>query len=98
MDRQKWNQEEENLKENDIVYFKLTDSKLSADWRFGTIEYAITGRDGNVRSVGISYKTMIENEKKVFNEDFEWKNSLVERPARAVFKLTNIGIVILSVM
>ena len=90
MDRQKWNQEEENLKENDIVYFKLTDSKLSADWRFGNIEYAITGRDGNVRSVGISYKTMIENDKKVFNEDFEWKNSLVERPARAVVKLTNI--------
>ena len=90
MDRPKWNQSEENLKENDIVYFKLTDSKLSADWRFGKIEYAITGRDGNVRSVGISYKTMIEDDKKVYNEDFEWKNSMVERPVRAVVKLTNL--------
>ena len=35
MDRPKWNQDEENLKEGDLVYFKLTDSKLSADWRFG---------------------------------------------------------------
>ena len=90
MDRPKWNQEEENLKENDIIYFKLTDSKLSADWRFGRVEYAVTGRDGKVRSVGISYKTMIENGDKVFNEDIEWKESLVERPVRAVVRLMNV--------
>ena len=90
MDRSKWNQEEENLKENDIIYFKLTDSKLSADWRFGRVEYAVTGRDGKVRSVGISYKTMIENGDKVFNEDIEWKDSMVERPVRAVVRLMNV--------
>ena len=90
MDRPKWNQEEENLKENDLIYFKLTDSKLSADWRFGRVEYAVTGRDGKVRSVGISYKTMIENNDKVYNEDIEWKNSMVERPVRAVVKLMNV--------
>jgi len=90
MDRSKWNQEEENLKENDIIYFKLTDSKLSADWRFGRVEYTVTGRDGKVRSVGISYKTMIENGDKVFNEDIEWKDSMVERPVRAVVRLMNV--------
>ena len=90
MDRPKWNQEEENLKENDLIYFKLTDSKLSADWRFGRVEYAVTGRDGKVRSVGISYKTMIENNDKVYNEDMEWKNSMIERPVRAVVKLMNV--------
>ena len=90
MDRPKWNQEEENLKENDLIYFKLTDSKLSADWRFGRVEYAVTGRDGKVRSVGISYKTMMENNDKVYNEDMEWKNSMIERPVRAVVKLMNV--------
>ena len=54
MDRPKWNQEKENLKE-DLVYFKLSDLKLSADWRYGKVEYAITGWDGKVRSAGISY-------------------------------------------
>ena len=90
MDRPKWNQEQENLKEGDLVYFKLTDSKLSADWRYGKVEYAITGRDGKVRSVGISYKIMIENDNKVYNEDLEWKDSTVERPVRAVVKLRNV--------
>ena len=90
MDRPKWNQEEENLKENDLIYFKLTDSKLSADWRFGRVEYAVTGRDGKVRSVRISYKTMIENNDKVYNENIEWKNSMIERPVRAVVKLMNV--------
>ena len=83
-------QEEENLKENDLIYFKLTDSKLSADWRFGRVKYAVTGRDGKVRSVGISFKTMIENNDKVYNEDMEWKNSMIDRPVRAVVKLMNV--------
>ena len=30
---QKWFHEEENLKESDIVYFKLTDSPSAANWR-----------------------------------------------------------------
>ena len=90
MDRPKWHLEDENLKENDIVYFKLSDSKLSADWRLGKVESVHTGRDGKVRSVQISYKIMIENDKKLYHEDFEWRHSVVERPARAVVKLMNI--------
>ena len=90
MDRPKWQEEEENLKEQDLVYFKLTDSKLSADWRLGKVEYVNIGRDGKVRSVGVSYKIMVENNDKVYHEDFEWKSSVVERPARAVVKLMNI--------
>ena len=90
MDRPKWQVEEENLKEQDLVYFKLTDSKLSADWRLGKVEYVNIGRDGKVRSVGVSYKIMVEHNDKVYHEDFEWKSSVVERPARAVVKLMNI--------
>ena len=56
MDRQKWHIEGENLKKDDLVYFKLTDSPLAADWRFGKVEYIDTGRDGLVRGIGISYK------------------------------------------
>ena len=56
MDRQKWLKEEEDLKENDIVYFKLTDSALAADWRLGKVEFVKQGRDGKVCEVGISYK------------------------------------------
>ena len=90
MDRPKWQEEEENLKVQDLVYFKLTDSKLSADWRLGIVEYVNTGRDGKVRSVGVSYKIMVEDDSKLYHEDFEWKSSVVERPARAVVKLMNI--------
>ena len=90
MDRPKWHVEDENLKENDLVYFKLTDSKLAADWRMGKVEYVNIGRDGRVRSVGISYKIMVEKEEKVFHEDFEWRHAVVERPARAIIKLVNI--------
>ena len=43
-----------------------------------------------MRSVVISHKIMVESDGKVFNEDFEWKHAVVERPARAVVKLANI--------
>ena len=33
MDGPKWNQE----KENNLIYFQLSDSKLTADWRFGKV-------------------------------------------------------------
>ena len=52
---QKWFHEEENLKESDIVYFKLTDSPLASNWRVGKIEYTMTSKDGKVRTVGVSY-------------------------------------------
>ena len=82
MDRPKWQMEEDNLKTDDLVYFNLTDSKLSADWRVGKVEYANIGRDGKVREVGIAFKNMDEEE--------DWKHSLVERPVRSVVKLMNI--------
>ena len=82
MDRPKWHLEEENLQTNDMVYFKLTDSKLSADWKVGKVEYVKIGRDGKVREVGIAFKNM--------DEDGDWKHSLVERPVRSVVKLMNI--------
>ena len=82
MDRPKWHIEEENLQTNDLVYFKLTDSKLSADWKVGKVEYVKIGRDAKVREVGIAFKNM--------DEDGDWKHSLVERPARSVVKLMNI--------
>ena len=82
MDRSKWLLEGENLKTDDLVYFKLSDSPLAADWRIGKIEYVHTGRDGLVREVGIAYKNM--------DEENGWSHSVVERPARAVCKLMNI--------
>ena len=90
MDRPKWHLEDENLQEQDLIYFKLTDSKLAADWKLGKVEYVNVGRDGKVRSVGISHKIMIEHDNKVYHEDLDWKHSVVERPVRAVVKLMNI--------
>ena len=83
MDRQKWHQEGENLKVNDLVYFKLTDSALAADWRLGKVEFVTISRDGLVREVGISYKY------KDFDDD-TWSHNTVERPVKAVVKLCNI--------
>ena len=37
IDRPKWNQEKENMKENNLIYIQLSDSKLTADWRFGKV-------------------------------------------------------------
>ena len=52
------------IKEDDLIYFKMTDSSLSVDWRFGRVQYAV--------------------------RDIEWKNSMIERPVRAVVKLMNV--------
>ena len=82
MDRSKWHVEDENLREGDICYFKLTDSKLASDWRLGKVEFTKIGADGQVREVGVSYKSKID--------DDDWRHSVVERPARNVVKLANI--------
>ena len=82
MNRQKWHVETENLVENDLVYFKMTDSPLKADWRLGKIEYTKTGRDGLVREVGISYGHK--------DEEDDWNHYTVERPVRAMSKLMNV--------
>ena len=80
IDRPKWNQEKENMKENNLIYIQLSDSKLTADWRFGKVQLHGDGCDGKVGSVGISFKTMIENDDKEYNEAIERKNSMIERP------------------
>ena len=80
--RQIWHNEEENLEENDIVYFKLTDSPLSPNWIIGKIDHTIKSKDGKVRTVGISYKHDTENGERKFR--------IVERPVRQTVKLMNI--------
>ena len=56
MDKQKWHEQQENLKPGDVVYFKLTESSMSANWRLGKIEAVKVGRDGYVREATIAYK------------------------------------------
>ena len=48
MERQKWYLSQENLLPGDIIYFKLTESKMSADWRIGKVEEVMPGQDGYV--------------------------------------------------
>ena len=72
----------ENLGENDIIYFKLKDSKLAQSWLIGKVEFIDVSKDGKVRTVGVSYKHN--------TEDGERKFSIVERPARECIKLFNI--------
>ena len=80
--RQKWHAETENLVENDVVYFKLTDSKLAQKWLIGKVEFVNISKDGKARTVGVSYKHD--------TEDGERKFSIVERPVRECIKLMNI--------
>ena len=53
--------EDDGLKENDVVYFKLTSSALSSTWHIGKVEYVLPSKDMNARKVGISYKHDIED-------------------------------------
>ena len=80
--RQKWFSDENDLKENDVVYFKLTDSAISSKWHIGKVEYVIPSRDMKTRKVGISYKHD--------TEDGSRKLSIVDRPVRQVVKLCDI--------
>ena len=80
--RSKWHDEEEDLKENDIVFFKLRDSPMSATWLIGKVEYVKVSRDGKVRKFGVSYKHDTTNGTRV--------SQTIERPVREVVKLMNI--------
>ena len=84
MDRQKWHFSQENLKPEDVVYFKLTESKMSADWRFGKVEEVKVGQDGLVREVNISYKDTEGDDPN------DWMFRSVNRPVRNIVKLFNI--------
>ena len=84
MERQKWHFSEENLKPEDVVYFKLTESKMSADWRIGKVEEVKVGQDGLVREVNISYKDTEGD------GPSDWMFRSVDRPVRNIVKLFNI--------
>ena len=84
MNRQKWHFSSENLIVGDIVYFKLTESKMSSQWRVGKVEKVMVGDDGFVRRAIISYKDTSSD----CSED--WLHRTVERPVRNLVKLFNI--------
>ena len=81
MDKQKWHTRQENLKPNDIVYFKLTESKMSAKWLIGKVEEVKIGRDGCVRDATVAYKDTTSDN----SED--WIHRTVDRPVRNLVKL-----------
>ena len=74
--------EDDDLKENDAVYFKLTSSALSSEWHIGKIEYVLPSRDMKARKVGIAYKHDTENGSRKMN--------IVDRPIRQHIKLCDI--------
>ena len=80
--RQKLHLEAENLRENDVVYFKLRESKISTKWVLGKVEFVVLSKDNKVRKVGVSYKQT--------NDDGEGEINVIERPARECVKLFNI--------
>ena len=81
LDRQKWHLSIENLKTNDVVYFKLTESEMSSKWRFGIVEKVEMGRDGCVRVVTVAYKDFSSD------DSHFWSTRTVERPIRNMVKL-----------
>ena len=80
--RQKWHLEAENLRENDVGYFKLRESAISTKWVLGKVEFVVMSKDNKVRKVGISYKQT--------NDEGEGEINVIERPARECVKLFNI--------
>ena len=49
----KWYTRDDNLLKDDIVLFKLKDSKMASTWRLGKVEDVHEGRDGLVRGADI---------------------------------------------
>ena len=84
MQRQKWHFLKENLVEGDIVYFKLTESKMSSSWKVGKVESVTVAKDGFARHAVILYKDVSGD----CPED--WAHRSVERPVRNIIKLFNI--------
>ena len=84
MNRRKWHYKKENMKPGDIVYFKLTESKMSANWRIGKVEEVKLGSDGYVRSVSVAYKDTSSD------EPADWSHRTVDRPVRNIIKLFHI--------
>ena len=82
LERQKWHDEDPNLAVNDVVFFKLVDSVLKAEWRLGKVDTVKVGRDGKVREANVAYKIM---------KDDGWTHNVVTRPVREIIKLFEIG-------
>ena len=78
MDRDKWDKTGEQLRINDIVYFKLLDSPLGATWRYSKVDHCKVSRDGICRIVGIAHVTP------------RGDTQVVERSVRDVVKLLNV--------
>ena len=60
MKRQKWHFSRENFQPGDVIYFKITESKMSAIWKLGIVVEVKVGHDGFVMSsskTGIIFKT-----------------------------------------
>ena len=84
MQGKKWHEENENLVQGDIVYFKLQESAMSANWRSGKVENVKIGADGCVRQVTISYTdTTADNAE-------DWTHRTVDRPVRNIVKISHI--------
>ena len=84
MQRKKWHFARDNLVPGDVIYFKLTESKMSADWTLGIVDSVKLGSDGYVRKVVVSYKdTSSDNYQ-------DWQHRTVERPVRNVVKLFHV--------
>ena len=84
LDRQKWRYEDPCLSVNDIVYFKITESPMKAEWRIGKVDSVKLSRDNKAREVTIAYKIMKEGNN-------NWSHSIVTRPVREVIKLFEIN-------
>ena len=76
---QKWFQGDDDLNENDIVYFKLQDSVLSSKWLVGRVEQIVKSKDNRVRRIFIGYRFDTEQGTRQYR--------IVERPAREVVRL-----------
>ena len=75
---------QENFKPGDIIYFKITESKMHADWRLGKVEEVKVGPDGFVREATVSYKDVSSK------EPADWMFRTVNRPVRNMVKLFNV--------
>ena len=80
----RWKDAMKNLKPGDIVYFKLTESKMSANWRIGKVEEVKLGQDGYVRQVTVAYKDTAHEDAS------DWVHRAVDRPVRNMIKLFHI--------
>ena len=80
----KWHEQSENLVPGDVVYFKLQESAMSANWRTGKVEKVKVGADGCVRQVTIAYPDASSDNAE------DWTHRTVDRPVRNVVKISHI--------